>query len=72
MPIFQEKFQFLFVGTLVVHVFELFYAMYRCGKLDLNPTTTLKWFANVALNGVFALKMLHNPDAFYQPSKKKN
>merc|ERR1712110_822094 len=70
----QEKFQLVFVGTLVVHMFELFYAMYRCGRLNLNPTTTLKWFANVALNGIFALKMLHNPDEFYQPakSKKKN
>ena len=68
--VFQGKFQFVFLATLGVHVFELFYAMYRCGKLNLDSTATLKWFVNVSLNGVFALKMLHNPDEFYQQPQK--
>lgn len=60
----QVIFETVFIGTLVVHLFELFYAMYRCGRLDLTPFTTIKWFINVSFNGVFALKMLHSPEDF--------
>ena len=55
---------------MVIHCFELIYATYRCLVLGLNFPTTVKWLISVSLNGVFALKMLHEPEKFYDIGKQ--
>ena len=64
---FQAIFAFGFKSILVIHAFELLYAGYKCMKLGLNGGTTLKWLISVAFNGVYATKMLYDPEKFYKP-----
>lgn len=58
-------------AIIAIHGFELVYATYRCYALKLNASATIKWLINVSLNGVFALKMLHEPEKFYKKKPTK-
>merc|ERR1712156_6579 len=69
---FQGIFAITFKAIVVIHCFELIYATYRCLVLGLNFPTTVKWLISVSLNGVFALKMLHEPEKFYNIGEKKS
>merc|ERR1712088_774332 len=63
---------FLWTKAIVfIHCFELIYATYRCLSLGLTLPTMVKWLISVSLNGVFALKMLHDPEKFYNVVKKE-
>ena len=64
LSIFQAIFAFIFESILVIHAFELLYAGYKCIKLGLTSGTTLKWLLSVAFNGIYATKMLYNPEKF--------
>ena len=66
---FQVYFALVFKGLIGCHVLELVYAFYRCSKLRLTWWTTFKWMVNVAFNGGFALRMLHEPEKYYQHGK---
>ena len=68
---FQDLFAITFKTIVFIHCFELLYATYRCLTLGLTLPTMLKWLISVSLNGVFALKMLHDPEKFYNVVKKE-
>ena len=61
----------IFRAIVVIHCFELVYAYHRCWKLGLTEFTMAKWLINVSLNGVFALKMLHDPEKFFDVETQK-
>ena len=69
--IFQSLFAITFKAIVFIHCFELIYATYRCLSLGLTLPTMVKWLISVSLNGVFALKMLHDPEKFYNVVKKE-
>ena len=68
---FQDLFAITFKAIVFIHCFELLYATYRCLTLGLTLPTMVKWLISVSLNGVFALKMLHDPEKFYNVVKKE-
>lgn len=63
---YRTWFGLLFKVICGVHSLEVLYTINLCHGMGLTTWTTLKWAVNVALNGVFALRMLKFPD---QPSK---
>ena len=69
---FQGLFAITFKAIVFIHCFELIYATYRCLTLGLTFPTMIKWLISVSLNGVFALKMLHDPDKFYDVDDQKS
>ena len=69
---FQDLFAITFKTIVFIHCFELLYATYRCLTLGLTLATMLKWLISVSLNGVFALKMLHDPEKFYNVKNEKS
>lgn len=62
--LFQDHLVRAFWCIIVVHSFEVLYALHLCEQLKLSEWTTAKWIVSVALNGVFALKMLYNPKKY--------
>ena len=62
--VFQFLCAFIFQSIVGIHAFEVVYAAYRCTVLELNMTTSIKWLFNVAFNGWFVLKYLHNPEKY--------
>ena len=69
---FQDVFAITFKAIVLIHCFELLYATYRCLTLGLTLPTMVKWLISVSLNGVFALKMLHDPEKFYNVKNEKS
>ena len=69
---FQDLFAITFKTIVFIHCFELLYATYRCLTLGLTLPTMVKWLISVSLNGVFALKMLHDPEKFYNVKNEKS
>ena len=69
---FQDLFAITFKAIVFIHCFELLYATYRCLTLGLTLPTMVKWLISVSLNGVFALKMLHDPEKFYNVKNEKS
>ena len=62
--LFQFLCAFIFQSIVGIHAFEVVYAAYRCLVLELNIITSIKWLINVAFNGWFVLKYLHDPEKY--------
>ena len=62
--LFQFLCALIFKSIVGIHAFEVVYAAYRCTVLELNMITSIKWLFNVAFNGWFVLKYLHNPEKY--------
>ena len=60
--LFQTWFSLLFKIIVGAHSLEIIYTVIRCRQLGLTVWTTIKWIVNVAFNGIFALRMLIDPE----------
>lgn len=60
MNIFRTRLNlhYLFIGANIIHLFESFYAVSLCYKLNLDLQSTLLWFIQTILIGYPSLKML--------------
>ena len=54
----RTGFWWLYYAALAVHAAESAVAVVLCRRMGLTGRTTLKWFANTAVHGGFALKFL--------------
>ena len=57
--LFQFLCALIFKSIVGIHAFEVVYTV-----LELNMITSIKWLFNVAFNGWFVLKYLHNPEKY--------
>ncbi|XP_023344553.1 uncharacterized protein LOC111713828 [Eurytemora carolleeae] len=53
--------KFVFIISVYIHVIETLVAIALCNRHQLGFSATLKWTLSVAVNGVFSLKYLLNP-----------
>ncbi len=67
----QPLWALTFKAIIVVHCFEIAYAWIRGMQLGLNGTTICKWLVNVAFNGIFATRMLIDPEKYGAKKPKK-
>jgi hypothetical protein len=55
---FQLYLQFGFKLLLVIHAFEVTFCAFKCYTLEFTLFNSARWMFNVALNGIFALKLM--------------
>ena len=60
----------MFKTIISIHALEVVYGLFRCRKLGLTTGTTLKWLVSIGFNGVLALKMLNEPEKYYNAKQK--